>query len=395
MNSRSSRRNFLATGLGFSASGLAVTAPPRMAAGPKAKDAVPQIEYRTLGKTGLKVSSLGFGCMLASDPLVIERAIDLGINYIDTARSYQGGNNERMVGTAIKGKRDKIVLSSKSRTFTKKDALAELDTSLRELGTDHLDVWFLHVKNEPQDATDGLLEAQEVARKAGKIRFRGISFHFNMEKMLPFVANHGSFDIALASYNFTLGPEVGQAIVEARKLGLGVVAMKVMAGGYARIQRGDRLYGQDAGKLTGRLKQPGAMLAALKWALQNKSVDTAIIGITDFEELDEDMRAMSEPFTGRDETLLARQLETIRPYYCRACGACSGVCDKGVRVADNLRFLMYAEGYGQFSMARQAFLDQPAETRPSPCKDCAECSVNCPNGVAVKANLIRARVLFS
>ncbi len=383
-----SRRSFLAAGVGVSATGAASPAPSPAGAAPK-------VEYRALGTTGLKVSSLGFGCMLASDPFVLERAIDLGINYFDTARAYQGGNNERMVGTALKGKRDKVVLSSKTLAQTKHDALRDLDTSLSEIGTDYLDIWILHNRNRPGEIIEDLLEAQQIARKAGKIRFAGVSFHFHMEKMLPHVLSLGRVDVALVSYNFTLGAPVGEAIQAARQKGLGVVAMKVMAGGYARIQRGDRLYGQDPGKLTDRLKRPGAMLAALKWALRNKSVDTAIIGITDFDELEEDMRAMSEPFTKRDEVLLARQLEMIRPYYCRACGACSGVCEKGVRVADNLRFLMYAEGYGQFPLARQAFLDQPAAARPVRCHECTQCSVKCPNGVAVQANLIRAQQLLA
>jgi hypothetical protein len=386
MKSTPSRRNFLAAGLALPAAGAAV--PAAGAAGPK-------IEYRMLGNTGLKVSTLGFGCMLASDPTVVERAVDLGINYIDTARSYQGGNNERMVGSALKGKRDKVALVSKAGGRSKPELLEQLDTSLKELGTDHLDVWYLHNRNTPEELKDEFFEAQEIARKAGKIRFRGVSYHFNMPQMLEHTVKLGVFDVALLSYNFTLGEEVGNAIAKARKTGLGIVGMKVMAGGYARIQRGDRLYGQSPTHLTERLKRPGAMLAALKYVLKNKSVDTAIIGITDFEELDEDMRAMSEPFGAEDERTLAAQLERIGPFYCRACGACSGVCDKGVRIADMHRCLMYAEGYGQFALGRSTYLEQPTEARATQCGDCAECTVRCPNGVDVRANLLRARTLFA
>ena len=72
--------------------------------------------YRTLGKTGLKVTSVGFGCMITSDPSVIERAADVGITYFDSARGYQGGNNERMVGAALKGRRKNLVLSTKTQS---------------------------------------------------------------------------------------------------------------------------------------------------------------------------------------------------------------------------------------------------------------------------------------
>lgn len=354
----------------------------------------PKVEYRELGRTGLKVSSLGFGCMLVSDPSVIERALELGINYFDTARVYQGGNNERMVGAALKGRRDKVVLATKALASTKQQALEQLDTSLRELGVDYVDIWFLHSRNTPEELTSDLLEALETARKAGKIRFRGVSFHFNMDRMLDHVVQLGVVDVALASYNFTHGPEIGQAIERARKAGLGIVAMKVMAGGFARIRRGDRLYGQDPDRLTARLKQPGAMLAALKWVLRNRYVDTAIVGITDFEELEEDMRAMSEPLTEDEARLLAGLRPSLLPFYCQGCGACGGVCPFGVRVADVQRSLMYAEGYGEFALARQAYFELPEQARAGRCGECSRCQVNCRRGVELRDRLLRAHALL-
>jgi aryl-alcohol dehydrogenase-like predicted oxidoreductase len=380
MDARSSRRSFLAAGLALPATAAAST------------PETPKIEYRTLGNTGLKVSSLGFGCMLASDPFVLERAVDLGINYFDTARSYQAGNNERMVGAALKGKRDKVVLASKTPGKTKEEVLRDLDTSLRELGTDHLDILFLHNRNEPEAITEEGLEAQQEAKKAGKIRFAGITFHFNMPAMLAHVLQLGQCDVALASYNFTMQPEVGEAIRAARRKGMAIVAMKVMAGGYARIQKGDRLYGRSPDHLTARLRRPGAMLAALKWVLRNESVDTAIIGMTDFDELEENMKAMSEPFREQDGRVLAAQLERIQPLYCRMCGACGGVCEQGVRVADALRCLTYADGYGQFALARERFLELGTG---AVCRDCTACTVQCPNGVSVQARLRYARELLS
>ncbi len=333
--------------------------------------------------------------MTTSDAAVIERAADLGINYFDTARAYQNGNNERMVGAALKGKRSRVVLSSKSTAKTRQEALADLDTSLRELGTDYLDIWYLHNRNTAEEVTDDLLEAQQAAKKAGKIRFAGASAHFNMPTMLEFLVKRGQTDVALVSYNFTMKPELTRAIETARKAGMGIVAMKVLAGGFSRIRRGDRLYGVNPDALTGTLKQDGAMLAAIKWALKNKSVDTAIVCMTDFDQLDENFRAMSEPFAPADEKLLAAQLAYIRPLYCRMCGACTGVCDKGVPVADMLRILSYAEGYGEFAIARERFLELPEGARRIRCGTCEACTVDCPNGVAVQARLVRAQELLA
>ena len=171
MNSESSRRNFLAAGLALPAAGLAkpAAAPlPAQASAQKAPEKV-KLTYRTLGKTGLKVTSLSFGCMTASDPSVITRAADLGVIHFDSARGYQSGNNERMLGGAIKSKRKQLVISSKSIGKTPKEILADLDTSLKELGTDYLDIWYLHNRSTPAEVPDELFEAQQSAKKAGKI----------------------------------------------------------------------------------------------------------------------------------------------------------------------------------------------------------------------------------
>jgi hypothetical protein len=151
MGNALSRRDFLAAGLVFPAALM-----PRT---PQATR-TPELAYRPLGKTGLKLTTLSFGCMTNSEPSVIARAADLGINHFDTARAYQNGHNERLVGLALKERRKQVIISSKSGAKTKAQVLADLETSLRELGTDYLDIWYLHVKNEPAEVTDELLEAQ-------------------------------------------------------------------------------------------------------------------------------------------------------------------------------------------------------------------------------------------
>jgi aryl-alcohol dehydrogenase-like predicted oxidoreductase len=400
MNPPASRRDFLAAGLALPAAGMGA---------PQALPKTVPLVHRTLGKTGLKVTTLSFGCMTTSDASVIERAADMGIIHFDTARSYQNGNNERMVGAALKSRRNKVVISSKSGAKTGKEALAELDTSLRELGTDHLDIWYLHMKNEPGDVTEDLLEAQRAAKKAGKIRFAGVSTHFNMDQMLPYLAKLGQTDVALTTYNFAMRSvaaanntnqdapksDMTAAIQAARKSGMGIVAMKVLAGGATRVGRGDRLYGANPRALAKQLEEPGVAQAAIKWALKNESVDTAIVCMTNHEQLDDNLRAMAGPYTPRDEKLLATQLAAISPNYCRGCASCGGVCDKGVPVPDMLRFLMYAEGYGQFAMARERFLELPEDVRALRCGDCSGCTVDCPNGVRVRERVTRAQHLFA
>ena len=97
------------------------------------------------------------------------------------------------------------------------------------------------------------------------------------------------------------------------------------------------------------------MLAALKWVLKDAYVHTTIPGMTDMDQLDENLKAMTEPYSPREEKLLARQLDFITPLYCRMCGECDGHCAKGLPVADVLRYVMYADGYGQFELGRDHF----------------------------------------
>ena len=405
-----SRRDFLSAGLAIPAAGLGATNKRFLPAEDSQAESQPvRLTHRTLGKTGLKVTSLAFGCMTTTAPAVIRRAADLGINHFDTARGYLNGNNERMVGVALKDLRQKVIISSKSAARTRAEVLADLDTSLRELGTDYLDIWYLHMKNEPEQVTADLLEAQRIAKQSGKIRVAGVSTHFNMDKMLEYLARLGQIDVVLTTYNFAMRSvdatmntspdapktDMTEAIRTAREAGLGIVAMKVMAGGVNRVQRGDRLYGADPQALGKRLSQTGVPVAAIKWALKNESVDTAIVCMTSHEQLDENLRAMAGPYTQDDERLLTVQLAAIGPRYCRMCGSCGGTCNKGVPVPDVLRFLTYAEGYGQFALARERFLEMPRPVRSVRCSDCASCTFRCAYGVAVRDRLTRAQELLA
>jgi hypothetical protein len=390
MKSNSSRRDFLHAGLALPVAGLACTAglgkATAQSSSPPSLPSTSTLTYRSIGKTGLKVTAVGFGCMVTSDASVIERASDIGINYFDTARDYQHGNNERMVGAALKKKRKDLVLSSKSGARTKDAALSDLDTSLRELGTDFLDIWYLHGRDRTSDVSDDLFEAQQMAKQQGKIRFAGLSTH-NAQDMIPFLVTKGALDVVLTTYNFTMDKRLDAVIEQASNAGMGVVAMKVMAGGFRVVKPRSTWYPQ--------LMRDGAMLAALKWVLKNPKVNTTIPSMTDMDQLEENLRAMAEPYTQVEEKLLAQRLGQIGPLYCRMCGECEGTCAKGLPVANLLRYLTYAEGYGQFSLGREHFLALPAEVTSVRCQDCASCTVTCPFGVKVASRLARAQELFA
>ncbi len=383
MKSETSRRGFLAAGLALPAAGLSSTTsnPASPAAWLQQGASTAAVQYRVLGKTGLKVSTVGFGCMITSDPTVITRAVDMGINLFDTSRGYQSGQNERMVGAALGAKRKDIILTSKVDAKDKAGAMAELETSLKELNTDHLDVWHLHGKNSPADISDELLDAQRTAKQQGKIRFLGVSTH-----NLPAIVDRiiaTKVDVVQPQYNFASDTSYGPAIEKLSAAGVGLVAMKVMArargrGGAAQPQR------------------PATFpAAALKWAIKNPGIATTVPSMTDMDQLQQNFRAMAERFTDADSKILTASLEEIRPYFCRMCGRCQGACPKGLPVADMVRFVMYADGYGQFALGRESFLRIAAEQRQVRCGDCTTCAVRCPNGVTVQERLTRAQELFA
>jgi predicted aldo/keto reductase-like oxidoreductase len=391
----SSRRSFLGASLAVPAlaSVPSRSSSPDQAPAPqgRATRSAPKLTYSTLGKTGMKITRVAFGCMTTSDQSVIERAVDSGINYFDTARVYQSGNNERMVGAALKNSRGKVFISSKTLAKDQKTAMADLETSLRELQTDHLDVWHLHSRQTPDTVTDELLEAQRIAKRDGKIRFAGVSFHGGHAEMIPAMLKLNHFDVFLISYNYTMDPVVEPLLATARKANVGLVAMKALAGG---VRPTVRSYQVDKEKLN-RLTRSGAPLAALKWVLRNPNIDTVIPSIVDEDQLAENITAMNAPFSSADGQLLAARLEEIKPLYCRMCGQCQGQCSKGLPVPDMLRFLMYAEGYGQFAMGREEFKALPAHITEVRCSSCTACSVQCPNGVQVAARLHQAQQIFA
>ncbi len=322
--------------------------------------------------------------MITSDGTVIERAADLGVNYFDTARGYQNGNCERMVGAALKSRRKQVYISTKSHSRSKESVLADLDISLRELQTDYVDIFYLHAVGNPSEIKDELMEAQAAAKKAGKIRFAGLSTHSGHKDVIP-AAISKHFDVVLSTYNFAMEPSMDALLRSASDAGLGVVAMKVMAGGQRTMDN----------KTKGILKHEGAMLAALKWVLRNPAVHTTVPSMTDNDQLDENLRAMATPFSDADGKTLEARLRQIAPEYCRMCDACQGQCRYGLPVADMHRFLMYSENYGEFSLGREQFDALPAHLRDVRCSSCEGCTVECPHGVRVMERLQRAQEYFA
>jgi hypothetical protein len=345
----------------------------------------PKVVYRKLGKTGLKVTGVGYGIGFVPVKEVVARAIDMGVNYYDTSRDY--GDSEKIFGEVMKGKRNKVIIATKSPSRKKADILKDLDTSLAALGTDHVDIWHLHARDTPSSIPDEAVEAMEQCKKSGKARFIGFSCH-DINNMVPFILKTKKFDVVQTTYSFPIGGRYrDEAIAKLHKAGVGVIAMKVVVA----------LTGLNIKNFDNPPARPNGdgPVAGIKWVLQNPAIGTTVPNMRTIPQLEMNFRAMSEPYSAADEKLLFVMNEQIRPDYCRMCYECKGVCPKGMPVTDVLRFLAYNDFCGDYHHAVVNFRDLAREVRDVRCGDCSVCAIQCPNGVHVQDRLIRAQQLLA
>jgi predicted aldo/keto reductase-like oxidoreductase len=305
---------------------------------------------------------------------VIERAADAGINYFDTARVYQGGNNERMVGAALKKYRDKVFISSK--TQAKDQQVGPGGPGNQPEGVADRSPGRL-APSQPEHAGHGQRRSARGAadRQAGRedpVRRRELPRRARGDD--PGHAQAESLRRLPDELQLHHGPAIEPLLVAARKANVGLVAMKALAGGVKPTVRSykvdpDKLQQADSRRSAAGGPEVGA---------EEPHIDTVIPSIVDNEQLDENISAMGAPFSAADGKLLARRLEEIKPLYCRMCGHCEGQCAQGLPVADVLRFLMYAEGYGQFALGREHFKALPAELAAVRCARAATAPSSAP-----------------
>lgn len=326
------------------------------------------IEYRTLGRTGLKVTAVSMGVMNCSDPAVLLRAYDLGINFYDTADCYMHGHNEEMVGRAFQGKRDKILIQTKVHVHDEKKMRASVERSLRRLQTDYIDVLLWHGHSSQEEVSDPrLFEFMLKMKREGKVRFSGFSTHKHMASLLREAAKTSFHDVALVSYNFTHSKDLKEAVAMAAQSGMGIIAMKTQGGGYKKERMGGLSPHQ----------------AALKYILMDSNVSAAIPGVTTIEQIEECAAVMGTSFSQKDFNELRQYQSFLQGRVCTMCGGCIGECTEGSFREDLLRGVMYGDGYEDHSLAKEA-LKMISMQNLKHCLECPSCSVTCQRGLNIK-----------
>ena len=372
------RRSFLKLGLAGLAAAGAMPPPVHAQAAGQAPALKPKRVFRTLGRTGLKLPVVSMGVMNADNPNLVQAALDRGIMLLDTAYGYQRGRNERMIGQVIKGRpRDSYYIATKvpgpgRRGQTEAEAMADFlrmfDTSLERLGLTYVDILSLHdVETREAALNEPVLKALAKAKKEGQARYVGVTTHGNEPEVIRAAVESGVYDVVTNAFNFRQDhrAEVSKAMAEAVKAGLGIIAMKTQAGVYWDEEK----------------QQPVNMTAALKWALSDPSVTTAIPGFTTFDQLETDLAVMD------DLRLTAQELKDLRfeqatgGLFCQQCGRCRPACPQNLPLPDLMRSYMYAYGYRNLEAAHD--LVTSLELPDAPCRDCSVCGVRCAKGFDV------------
>jgi aryl-alcohol dehydrogenase-like predicted oxidoreductase len=275
----------LATGLGSVASGMIANADQDNG-------------LRVLGRTGLSVSPLGMGAARTLEVALIRMSLDMGINFLDTGRSYFNGQNEVAVGQAIKGLRDRVILQSKvmlrlgKRLDDQKITAmmqSSLEDSLKALQTDYIDVWLLHnVSTAELIQNDAVTKFFSKARDQGQIRACGFSSHSNQVTLLKAANKTNFYDVIMVPYNHRGSyerssgggswnqEELEKELAVAAKAGTGVVGMKICSGGpYA---------------FKGELEP--TYTSAIKWVLNKPFVHTTAVAMSNTGQLHENLKVL-------------------------------------------------------------------------------------------------------
>lgn len=361
------------------------------------------MEYRNMGNAGIRVSPLGFGCMRLPERdgkidreraiAMIRWAIDNGLNYVDTAYPYHGGDSENLVGEALKdGYRERVSLATKLPVYKlekAEDFDTLLDEQLRKLQTDHVDFYLLHAVNrerwEKTILPLGILDKLLAAKQDGRVRHIGFSFHDELELFKEMLDHWDQWDFCQIQLNYV--DRKHQAGIDgleyAAAKGLGVVIMEPLRGGYlANLP-------ENVAKLLGTSGK-SAVEMALDFLWDRPEVSVVLSGMSTEEQVQQNVayahRAKIGMLTPEDKTLLEKAEASLRAYAeipCTGCNYCS-VCPQGIAIpqifsAYNQCQVKMNLGYGK-KLYREA---KEVGALADACTGCGTCQSQCPQNLPI------------
>jgi hypothetical protein len=369
--------------------------------------------YRELGRTGLKVSQLGFGAMRlpmtgegdqtrVDDELavpMIHKAFEAGVNYVDSAVMYCHHDSQRALGAALKGWRDKIVVSTKNHYTGEDEAVwwKNLEDSLRLLDVACIDIYNIHgisAKKLTDAFEPRLLGWMRKAQDQGLFQHLGCSFHDN-DDALRAIVDSGHFESITLQYNI-LDRQLADGMAYAREKGVGVVVMGPVGGG--RLGPGNEAFAE----VVPHVKRVPEL--ALRFVLSNPDVQVALSGMSTMQQVEENVATcdgqavLGEEDRALIETHLA-DLKKMADLYCTGCKYCMP-CPQEVNIARVFELYNQGRVYGSWEHARRAYgwlkKSEGKQGHPADlCAECGECVEKCPQDIAIMEQLKQAHAALT
>jgi len=333
------------------------------------------MEYTTLGKTGLRISRMGFGGIpiqkvdVPAVKKLMESLAEKGVNYIDTARGYTV--SESYLGEALEGMREKFVIATKSMARTKEAMEKDIEISLANLRTDYIDLYQVHNPSladlQAVCAPGGALEALQAAKAAGRIGHIGVTAH--MATVFEAALEMDWVETIMFPYNIV--ETQGEALMRrCTEKNVGFIVMKPLAGGAL----------EDA-------------TLAMRFIARNPDVSVVIPGMYDLKEIDQNLAAMEDASPLSEEELA--KIETIRrelgTQFCRRCNYCQP-CTAGIGISGIFVLEGYLQRYGLGDWAKGRYAAMAKKA--GDCVDCGVCEARCPYQLPIREMLKRCKAEF-
>lgn len=326
---------------------------------------------RRLGRTELMVSVIGFGGLIipriSHDEAikVVRHALDLGVNLIDTAKSY--GDSEEKIGAAISDRQDDCIITSKSLSDNADDLLADIDLGIKRLGINKIELYQLHnistaKKLEKTLMPNGLLDGLKRAKREGKIGFVGFSGH--NKGILAEVIKTNEFDFVEMPINVVDRNVWCDVLPLALERDMGVLAMKPLAGG----------------ALTDMSSE--IISLALRYAVQ-QNISSALVGMKSLTEVEANLQAglNYKPLSESEEKALLDVANSLSKTFCRQCEYCLP-CDQGLDIPTIFILYKHYTRFGAHESARQRYAS--LKVKVDACVECGKCEERCPYELPIR-----------
>lgn len=333
------------------------------------------MQYTVLGMTGLRVSRMGFGGIpiqridAEGTKVLLRKLHDAGVNYIDTARGYTV--SEEYIGYALEGMRQDFVLATKSMARTKEAMAADIETSLKNLRTDYIDLYQIHNPGpadlEQVQAPGGALEALLEAKAAGKIGHIGVTLH--PVEMLKKAVELDWVETIMFPYNL-VETQAQEWIDVCAQKNIGFIDMKPLAGGAI----------DDA-------------TLALRFIANNPNVTVIIPGMATVEEAEQNLAAMENtaPLSTEEQEKIQTIRDSLGTQFCRRCNYCAP-CTAGISIYSQFLFEGYYTRYGLKDWAYKRYHAQ--KKKASDCVGCGVCESRCPYNLPIREMMKKVEELF-